>query len=322
MAGLVVTKGPYTIPYVESAFQSVSLRPEAHSIVRHVQVAGGDEIGAGQAFLGWSEYDAGAGKVKRFPPETHPRYGQCVAKTWDFVQPMGEPAQDPAYSQSLNFGGVEYSVGYEHALDVLYYPDGIAPPGVAHEGWRYCSRRQEFETSSISIPKNVLKFFADDKEVPAPGVMMVFEATWFVTWLQVPMVRSENRWFLPGALPSNINMTVMRTNSVEWDGWPPDTLLVIAPKVEVVPMSNQELAANITYPMLVRGGFDLTAAMWDATGSVTPNWRRLIRGDGLYYRIYRTGPGIPPGDKTHGIYETADYQWLFRVDAPPFAVSF
>lgn len=322
MATLSITKGPYTISFEESAFQSVSIRAEAQEMVRHVQVSGDDEVAAGQAFLGWSEFDAVNNKIVRYPPDFHPFYPKCAARTWDFIQALGEPRQDPDAANCLNFAGVEYSVGYQHPGDVLYLGESARPAAVQHEAWRYCARRQEFETSSITIPRNVLHFLKDDKEVPAPGVQMVFEATWYVTWMQVPMVRSDNRWFLPGALPSNINATVMRTNSTEWDGWPPETLLVTAPKVEVVPMSNGDLAANITYPMLVRGGFDLTAAAYNATGTVTPTWKRLIKADGLYYKVYRVVDGPPAVNKTHSIYEEADYQWLFRVDSPPFVISF
>jgi hypothetical protein len=325
VADLSLTKGTLTVSYEESAFQSVSLRPEQHSVVRHVQVSGADEVNAGQAFLGWSEYDATAGTIHRYSPESHPRYLSCVARTWDFIQPTGEPRQDPLWDNCNVFGRVEYAVGYEHSLGVNYYPDSSRPEGVLHDAWRYVQRRQDFETSSLPVPRNLLYFFQGpdgvaDRKVPDPGTVMVFESTWYATWLQVPLVQSEGRWFLPGSLPLNITATVLRMNSVEWDGWPPESLLCLAPKIEIVPMSNQQLAANITYPMLVRGGLDVSGPAYDNVGTITPSWTRLIRGDGRYWRVYAANPADAT-DKTRRLYAAADYQWLFRVDTPPFVIS-
>jgi hypothetical protein len=323
VADHTLTKDTFTIGYDESSFQAVSVRPDGHSHVRHVQIDGGDELQAGQCFLGWSEFDATAVAIKRFPPEVHPRYPQTVARTWDFVQALGEPGMNVALDDSLEYGSVEYAVGYEHNGGVLYLPDSSRPEGVAHEAWRYCRRWQEFETSSQIIPKNRLKFYADSKPVPEPGTRQVFESTWYVRWEQVPLVLSSGGiWQLPGNLASNIRMCVMHTNRLAWDGFPPWTLLCVAPKLEIVPMPDGGMAANILYPMLVRGGFDLSGSGFDNVSTITPDWRRLIRPSDLHYwRVYVDNPANA-ADKSSDLYDGIDYQWLFRVDAPGFSIIF
>jgi hypothetical protein len=334
---MVTLLTPTGLPYEESARQTVSVRPAGISITRYVQFDGGLEMEYAREFLGYSEFDLGNRRIIRHPPMMHPKWPGATdrnagepglglpAMSFEFVRELGEPTQNANADNVLTFETVEYAVTYERSeenhgvwyLSDLARPGGQGVNGQKDESWRYVHRRMEYEAHGIGIPRNVLEFVAPlagpHDPVPDPGVQLVHESTLYLTWFGIPadtgLGDGEPR--LPGNLEENIGKCILRVNQFSFLFLPALTAIALAPKRTLRTQADGSLVWDIVYPIAVRGGPDLSDAANDGLGTAMPDWTRLIRQDGKYWKVRRKAA------PTKSIYDVVDLYWLFRTDATP-----
>lgn len=318
------------MPFKETARQTVSVRQGGVSVTRYVQIRGLAESDYAKGFLGWAELDDAGGLLRRNLPEFHPKFPDhgrglgLPATSFEYVRELGEPSQDAGQGDALVFDFCEYAVTYERDeanAAVAYLPDEVRPPTNPNdELWRWCHRRVEYEAHGVTVPRNVLEFVVVNgggghDPVPEPGVQQVAESTLYVTWYGVPAYFSPlvgSPPFLHPNLQSNIDKCVMRVNSVSFDQtYPPLTVLALPPKRVLRTQSDLWPVWDLTYPFAVRGGPDLSAGGLDATGTATPDWTRILRVDGKYWKVRRRP------DPTKAIYDTADLSYLFSFKLMP-----
>jgi hypothetical protein len=318
------------LPYQESARQTVSVRHGGVSVTRYVQIPGGQEQEYAKAFLGWAEV-AGT-QVVRHPPEMHPKWPQggtglgfsaglgLPATSFEFVRELGEPSQDGLQGDALIFDQCEYAVTYERSEEnhgVVYLPDDENPGGTAIELWRNVHRRTDYEAHGVAVPRNVLEFVVVNgggghDPVPEAGVQLVYESTAYYTWLGVPNDPYSTDPKLPDFLESNIGRCVLRANSGYLDGlFAPLTVVALPPRRTLRTQANGTMVWDLLFPLAVRGGPDLSAPALDAQATDTPDWTRILRADGKYWKVRRKGA------PTKSIYDTAELSYLFSLKSMP-----
>lgn len=312
------TTPEFNISYEESVWQAQSIGESAHSASRRLQVAGDDVPKFIQELLGWTQVDFGGFKLERHPPDKHPRYPWLFARSAQFVRETGEHTVRGTGS-TLIYDIEEWEFVYQADEDKLvrWLADWQRPAGVdpANETFRYVSRKVEQSISVQTLPMGALAYNEpNDKGVReavpdgATGQLVPSRSRWW-TWYQIPVTMGPLGIQLPGVLQENIDSCVGRMNSVEFEGVPPENLVLLDPKYVLKPMSNGEPAVDITFNAIERGGPDVSALALYEARTETGSFTRLLRADGKYGRVFRKDDP----DRIRSIYEPADFNKLFKL---------
>jgi hypothetical protein len=239
----------------------------------------------------------------------------------EFIQPLGEPFQDPGFFNSLSYNGaVEVAVKYEMPEDgCQFLSDAFRPVDpatglpVTHDLWRFVSRRRDWDVTSQTIPSNQLVYAKDTtKPLKEPGGKILASGTHYYKWWQLPLLPTagpDNGMVLPGKVQDHINACVGTMNSVAFDNYPPFTLLCLAPKEEYRPQADGTWTVNLTYVFAQRGTLDVTPAngVMDITDTTTPNWTRILNNAGTYSTV------VQSSNHSLYVYGTSNFYDLFRV---------
>lgn len=262
-----------------------------------------------RGMLGYSKIDAD--RIKRYLPERHPHFEGLYAQQIEFVEPMAVPDQlgDGA---SLSFNELAVRINYKTLPYMPRHDEAVMDSTWGRQEWqRYVVRREDFSVESIILPKAALTWQGDTTSLPEPGAFVTPAGTAIWTWFQVPATLEDNNaWVLPSGLRTNWGTVIGKINSATFLGYPPKTLLCLAPSYVPVVQPDGTWAFNVNFQCAIRGRQDVTG--YDATPGVPspePNWDRLYRPGSTpgWYRVVRKD------DITKSIYETADFRKLFKV---------
>jgi hypothetical protein len=286
-----------------------------HEVSRFAQVPDDQQDLFIRAMLGYSELK-GVGGVHRVLPESHPRWSWLYATNVRFIRETGEPF-DTGPDASLKFDAQELEVVYR-SLEWSIQADEAIPPALpgqsSTELYRYIHRQKNLAVHAQIIPRNAMEFVEENPPlsgkhdpVPEPGSIMLSAASLRYTFREVPCVLVDGSPQLPSGMRANIDTAVGKINSDVFDSrYLKGTLLLLAPEEVYYHMSDGNWAANITFPMEVRGtgGGD-----FDGLTSPEPTWGHLLRGtDGLYHKIRKKGL---PGTSLYGLWEFGSMFWPF-----------
>lgn len=275
------------VPWTESNAQAWEFGADQHSATRFAQFNGANEALFTMAICGWSELLPDK-TISRQIPEFHPKFPHLWARRVRFNRETDEPsASGPLFA--LVYGAVEASVDYE-PVPYLVWDDDNRPEGLARadEMWRYVSRTESFAVESVLVPGGSFQYESTTVDVPEVPARVVPSHTVFVTWHEVPceydFVNAYGLPAIPAAFVARISAVLGHINSGNFLGYPPKTLLAISAEPTFRRMHDGKWCADIKYTLAGRGREDNTGVA-AGVGSTSPDWERLLRKDGLFYRI-------------------------------------
>jgi hypothetical protein len=299
------------VPWQESNAQAWEIGADEHSATRFAQFDGSLEARFTAAICGYSELLADK-TIARHIPEFHPKFEHLWARRVRFNRETGEPSNGgPLFS--LVYERAEASVDYE-PLPYLVWDDSNRPAGLARadEMWRYVSRTETFAVESVLVPGGSFQYEGGTVDVPEVPARVVPSFTAFVVWHEVPCEYDfDNAYGLP-AIPAGIKTRIAAVeghiNSGNFLGYPPKTLLAISAEPTYRRMHDGKVCVDIKYTLAGRGTRDNTGVA-AGVGSTSPDWERLLRKDGLFYRILNKVSGKGPYD------DPVDFNDLLRSGA-------
>lgn len=311
-----ITANQPKVHYSEILFNTSSIRADAHSATRHVQIATTDELDFTKSILGYTTLNVD-GTLNRFPPAYHPDFPWLYAKSLDFVQAQGNPTRPDVVVQEFAVPGIgqqtgmysakELSVEYTWPEDGVIYKPNFLNPAASNELWRYVGRKVEYDVVAQPLPLKQLIFKSDGTNIPTAGTIIIPSATIYYQWFQIPATFTlTDRPLLPGNLETSIASVVGTTNNASFDGYPAATLLCLAPKRTLLPQSDGSIVFNLTYTFAQRGLQDLSVQDAAGTDTSTPNWNRVARANGTFGYVVVNTAGNPT------LYSSSDFTKLFK----------
>jgi hypothetical protein len=302
------------VPWEESNAQAWEVGAQDHSATRFGQFDGLAEKEFAMALVGWTTLLAD-GTFSRQVPEYHPKFPWMYARRVRYNRETGEPS-NIGPERSLVYDEIEASIDYE-PVPYLIWPDDQRPSGVAQneEQWRYVGRQESFAVESVLVPGGSFEYeagFLAAADVPEVPARVVPSFTAFLTWYEIPCVYDFTNAFglpaIPTAISARIDGVLGRINSVDFLGYPPKTLLAVNAEPAYRRMADGNWCTDLKYTLAGRGRLD-NSGLAAGVPSSSPDWERLLRRDGNFYRILNKVSGKGPYD------DPVDFYDLFKTGA-------
>jgi hypothetical protein len=302
--GVITTRGPNQVPYIELLEYSESFQENNPTAVRTCVCLWEQRHLFKADMLGTSKYVPGNGVggvatgILRLPPEAHPELPFLFASQCDLSEPMGVPTEirddlakaltsSPQYgeldqigpSNMVAFNLAKYQVTYTFRdWDVL--GDADVPSNNNGELNRYVSKYYEPAAENQPYPGGSFKFVSDNTIINEPPAKTIPTLELQYVWRQVP-----------GVPDAAIEASIGTCNLYPFDNiYPPETLICHPPKRKRYITANGDVVYDLTFIFtyrratwnaLFRASVGGKSGMGGPDPPGSPGFDRIIGNDGV-----------------------------------------